>query len=346
AWARLVVEIGALDVAGRITARESNHLQTSLAAASLNAALLVARRELARRHGRLACGPRLSVLGLGRLGSAGVDFGSDLDVVLVYDQKVPSPVAGLTREEAYARMSELLVTALSSLTRDGHLYRVDLRLRPDGRNGAPAVGAEGFTNYLRERAGVWEWLAYVKLRAVAGDLELGRAVEREARAVLHEAARRAGAEVLSAETRRVRARLEQERGASRARGVRGARDIKFGPGGMLDVYFAARYLQLRDGVTDEGEDRSTRATLARLRAAGSLDEADFRALDEGYTLLRALDHTLRLLAGRSTRLPAAEDHPTLRDLARAHDYPSPDALTAHLDAHAAAVRSAYERITS
>ncbi|HEX5709212.1 MAG TPA: hypothetical protein VFX96_18055 [Pyrinomonadaceae bacterium] len=347
AWARLIVEIGALDVAGRITSSESNQLQTSLAAASLNAALLVARRELARRHGRLASGPRLAVLGLGRLGSAGVDFGSDLDVVLVYDQRVPSPVAGMTREEAYARMSELVVTSLSNLTRDGHLYRVDLRLRPDGRNGAPAVGAESFTSYLRERAGVWEWLAYVKLRAVAGDLELGRAVEREARTVVHEAARDAGAEILRAETRRVRARLEQERGAVRGgRGARAARDIKFGPGGMLDVYFAARYLQLRDGVADEGEDRSTRATLARLRAARSLGEAEFRALDEGYTLLRALDHTMRLLAGRSTRLPTAEDHPTLRDLARAHGYTSPSALAADLDTHTRAVRAAYERITN
>ena len=67
-----------------------------------------------------------------------MDYGSDLDLVMVYDEDVPSPVVGLTREQAYARMVELMSIALSNLTRDGYLYRVDLRLRPDGRNGALA----------------------------------------------------------------------------------------------------------------------------------------------------------------------------------------------------------------
>jgi glutamate-ammonia-ligase adenylyltransferase len=310
-----------------------------LAAASINVGLLVARRELARRYGRLAAGPRLAALGLGRLASGGMDYGSDLDLVLVYDERVPSPVSGLTREQAYARMAELLVNALSSFTRDGHLYRVDLRLRPDGRNGPLASPSRAFVEYVRGRAEVWEWLAHVKLRAVAGDLEFGRAVESRARAAVHEAAA-SGAELLAAETRRVRERLRRERGA--ARGT----DIKYGAGGMLDVYFAARYLQLRDRQPDAGEDRSTRATLERLRAAGSLGAADFDALCGGYTLLRRLDHELRLLAGRSTRLPAAEDHPVLLDLARRAGHASPAALTSELRERMSAVREAYERITT
>ncbi|HYE14752.1 MAG TPA: hypothetical protein VD968_09960, partial [Pyrinomonadaceae bacterium] len=163
AWAHLLVEIAARDAAGELAPADSNALQTSLAAASINAALLVARRELARRFGRLATGPRLAALGLGRLGSGGVDYGSDLDLVLVYDPLVPPPLAGLTHEESYARMAELLTVALSSLTRDGYLYRVDLRLRPDGKNGAPASSSQAFVSYLSERAEVWEWLAHVKL---------------------------------------------------------------------------------------------------------------------------------------------------------------------------------------
>src|SRR5205085_3349250 len=231
-------------------------VQTSLAAASINVALRVARREPARRFGRLAAGPRLAALGLGRLGSGGMDYGSDLDLILVYDPAAASPVEGLTHEQAYARLVELLVVALSNLTRDGHLYRVDLRLRPDGRNGALASSSQAFTSYLRERADIWEWLAYVKLRAVAGDLEFGRDVERRAREAVHEAARASDGARLRAETRRVRERLERERaghGAARAANretsavgpAARATDIKYGPGGMLDVYFAVRYLQLR-----------------------------------------------------------------------------------------------------
>ncbi|HVF42203.1 MAG TPA: hypothetical protein VM936_04285, partial [Pyrinomonadaceae bacterium] len=339
AWTHLIVEMGARDIAGELEAGESNGLQASLAAASINVALLVARREMARQYGRLAAGPRLAALGLGRLGSGGMDYGSDLDLVLVYDEDVPSPVAGLTREQAYARMVELMSAALSNLTRDGYLYRVDLRLRPDGRNGALASPARAFVSYLGERADAWEWLAYVKLRAVAGDLEFGRKVEERARAAVHEAAQHAGAEVLRTETRRVRERLERER-SSRQR----VTDIKYGPGGMLDVYFAARFLQLRDNLPD-GEDRSTRATLVRLREAGSIGGEAFEALCEGYTLLRRLDHHLRIIAGRSTRLPIAQDHPLLRDLARCAGYESAASLAETLSARMSAVHAAYERVT-
>jgi [glutamine synthetase] adenylyltransferase / [glutamine synthetase]-adenylyl-L-tyrosine phosphorylase len=342
AWACLLIEIGAHDAAGRLSLGESNRLQNAPAAASVNVALLVARRELARRAGPLLAGPRLAVLGLGRFGSGGTDFGSDLDLVLVYDPEVPSPVRGMTRDEAYARLAELTVTALSSLTREGYLYRVDLRLRPDGSKGLVASAAPAFVQYLSGRADVWEWLAYVKLRAAAGDMEFGRFVEREARGAVHRAALAAGPEVLRAETRRVRERLERERGR---RGAARGTDIKYGPGGMLDVYFAARFLQLRDDLPDEGDDRSTAATLARLRAAGSLDEAGAESLCAGYSLLRRLDHGLRLLAGRTTRLPAAADHPVLRDLARLTGFDSAAALTRELSAHTTAVRRAYDRIT-
>jgi glutamine synthetase adenylyltransferase len=113
---------------------------------------------------------------------------------------------------------------------------------------------------------------------------------------------------------------------------------------MLDVYFATRYLQLRDNVPDEGKDRSTRATLERLRAAGSLSEDDYEAMSEGYPLLRKLDHSLRLIVGRSTRLPAT-DHPALRDIARSLHYPSPAALKESLATHMHSIRAAYDRIT-
>jgi glutamate-ammonia-ligase adenylyltransferase len=271
-----------------------------------------------------------------------MDYGSDLDIVLVYDERTAAPVRALAREEAYARLAELMTAALSSLTREGHLYRVDLRLRPDGKSGPVARGAESFVSYVSAQAGVWEWLAHVKLRAVGGDLELGRGVERRARRAIHDAAVRCDREELRLETRRVRERLERER----MRAAVGSLDIKFGAGGMLDVYFAARYLQLRDQLPDEGDDRSTVATLARLRAAGSLGEREHAALSEGYDLLRRIDHRLRLTAGRSTRLPAAPDHPILRDLASALGFASPAALVTTLRERAASIRAAYDQVTS
>jgi glutamate-ammonia-ligase adenylyltransferase len=341
AWARLLTETGALDAAGLIPMREANRRQTELAAASLDAGCLIARRELQRLYGEPDAEPRLAVLGLGRLGGGGMDYGSDLDVVLIYDDAQPSPFKQFSHAEAYARLSERLISALSSLTRDGSLYRMDLRLRPDGRNGPTCSGARAFTDYLQERALPWEWLAYVKLRAAGGDLRLGAEVESQARHIIHEAALAAGEDTLRTETRRVRERLEQER-ARRHR--RGGIDIKYGAGGMLDVYFATRYLQLRCNVPDELEDRSTRSTLERLHAAGAFCEQDYEAMNEGYAFLRSLDHYLRLVVGRSTLLPAM-DHVALRDIARSMSYESSEALSAALVTHMENIRAAYERIT-
>ena len=339
-WSGLLIEIGARDAAGAISVAESNRLQTELAIASCNVAYLIARRELVRRFGNLAAGPRIAILGLGRLGSGGVDYGSDLDIIITYDSLIASPVALLTQDQAYARLGELLIAALSSVTREGYLYRVDLRLRPDGKNGPLASGSEAFREYLRQRTAVWEWLAYVKLRAIAGDLELGRMLETHARHAVHEAARQIDPEELRVEARRVRERLEREKGA---RSTRGGIDIKYGSGGMLDVYFAARYLQLRDDVRDEGEDRSTQSTLERLELHGSLQPDEFLALRDGYSLLRSVDHHLRLILGRSGRMPAAE-HPAVTDIAKQLGLGSAAELTDAVAERMKTIRAAYESI--
>ena len=340
AWSRLLIEIGVRDANGEITLSESNSLQTELALASLNGAYLIARRELARRYGRLT-GPRLSVLALGRLASGGVDYGSDLDIILVYDSLVSSPVASLTPDEAYARLCELMNVALSSVTRDGYLYRVDLRLRPNGKNGPLVISSEGFLDYVRQNSAIWEWLAYVKLRAVAGDLELGRMIETHARHAVHERARLADPVELRAETRRVRELLEKEKGG-RAR--RGQINIKYAAGSMLDVYFAARYLQLRDDVSDEGSDRSTNATLEQLKRNGSLNQEDYEALTNGYSLLRSVDHQLRLTLGKVAALPSTT-HPAFEEMATRLGFASGRELSETLAERMRAIRVSYDRIT-
>lgn len=343
-WSQLIVELGMNDSTGAITLPESNSLQTELAVAGINVGYLVARREMVRRYGRMAGGPRLSVFALGRLASRGVDYGSDLDIIIVYDSLVSSPVSSLTQDEAYARLGELMIGALSSVTREGYLYRVDLRLRPNGKNGPLVVSSESFLEYLRQRSAVWEWLAYVKLRAVAGDLELGRMIETHARHAIHEQARASDTCVLGEETRRVRELLEKEKGIARRRGRHNVIDIKYQAGGMLDVYFAARYLQLRDDVADEGEDRSTQATLDRLEAAGSLNPVDYEALADGYALLRSADHQLRLILGKVATLPSI-DHPAFSEIATKLGFDSSLALAETLQERMLRIREAYDRIT-
>src|ERR1044071_1002116 len=112
---------------------------------------------------------------------------------------------------------------------------------------------------------------------------------------------------------------------------------------MLDVYFATRYLQLRDEVVDGGEDRSTALTLERLREEGSLTDDDFLTLSTGYSLLRSIDHNVRLIVGRSTRLPDP-NHVTARDAAfRMGSTPAQELHKPLLD-QMQSIRDAYNRI--
>ena len=338
-WYELMAEIGALDSSNQLSMLEANRLQTDLAVASLNVAYLVARREMARRYGSFRAGPRIAFYGLGRLASGGVDYGSDLDILITYDSLVPSPIKSLTQDEAYARLAELMIAALSSITREGYLYRIDLRLRPHGKNGPLVSSSDGFLDYVKDESAPWEWLAYVKLRAVGGDQELGRMIETHARHRIHANALKVDPQELKTETRRVRDRLETEKGR---RGRQAGTDIKYGPGGMLDVYFTARCLQLRDEVTDEGDDRSTLFTLERLREEGSLSDDDCETLSTGYSLLRNIDHNLRLIVGRSTRLPDP-DHVIARDVASRMGF-DPVELQETLVQQMKAIREAYNRM--
>jgi glutamate-ammonia-ligase adenylyltransferase len=327
-WSRFLLEIVVFDVFEKISQARTKCLQTNLAVASVEAALCVTKRELERRFSieKIDDFFPFAVLGLGKLGGGGMDYNSDLDLVLVYEDvsNLKSLVSDQTKSDSetrqiavtqkrrgtldlgletfYARAVEIFVTALSALTRDGHVYRVDLRLRPDGKNGATSSGKTGFLNYLETRAAIWEWLAYVKLRGVAGDLDLAKSVENDVRKIIHQKAIECDAAELKKETRRMRERLEQEKSVKH-KSVE--IDIKFDAGGMLDVYFATRFLQLRDNVPDAAENRSTIFTLEKLFKNNSLTDEDFQNLTNGYEFLSELDHNLRLTVGRSTRLPLA-----------------------------------------
>jgi glutamine synthetase adenylyltransferase len=140
----------------------------------------------------------------------------------------------------------------------------------------------------------------------------------------------------------VRERLEREKGRS---GPQSGIDIKFSAGGMLDVYFVTRYLQLRDDIADEGDDRSTSSTLGRLEATGSLDHRDYEALSEGYGLLRSLDHYLRLVMGKVAVLPSTE-HPAFKEIARNLNFKTAKDLSNTLIERMQAIRQAYDRITA
>lgn len=324
-WHRCLCEIVVADIYGAVTIREAKRLLTELAESSIEAALKVVSLEVSFDD--------IAILALGKLGGRGVDYDSDLDLIFVYDDI--SPYA------EHSRAVELFVTALSSMTRDGSLYRVDLRLRPYGSKGLTCISSNAFLEYMRETAVSWEMLAFVKLRAAGGNIKLAANIEAETRRIIHQRAAKLDMTELAAETRRVRLALEQQR----TRNLRtGEIDIKYGAGGLLDVYFAMRYLQLRDNVPDEGEDRSTRFMLDKL-AASIQKSSPLDSLADGHEFLSTLDHNIRLIGGRSTRLSQGNDV-LLDAIATRMNLSSHTTLLDDLTLQRLAVRSAFDAITT
>lgn len=320
-WSRLILAIAVGDVYRTLEPAECRRRQTMLAEAAISTAVRFAASDLAPPE----------ILALGKLGSGTLDYDSDLDLMIVYRDG--------SAGEAYSRLAERFVMLLSSLTRDGNLYRVDLRLRPYGKNGPNVTTLAALAEYIETRASIWELLAYVQLRSVPIEPE-GLADETEA--TLRDAIGRRrqveSVDDITREAREMRLRLERTHGGGRSREI----DIKFGSGGLLDVYFVARTLHLIDPGAVASNVRATSAKLDAFRDAGKLSGEDHAALREGHAFMSLLDHNIRLVAGRSSRVPSSST--VLGRIAARMGLASAEELGELLTMHRLQVRDSFEKI--
>ena len=337
-WAEEICSIAALEVFGKIGFVESIERQTSLAEASVETAYRVTSDRILSVTNENAL--RMVILCLGKLGAGGMDYGSDLDLVLIHDEEKVPPDSNESPAEFYARAAETLTRTISGMTRQGSLYKVDLRLRPDGRNGAITAGSHAFVRYLESRADVWEWLAYVKLRAVAGPKVLAADVETSARKALHSAALEHSPDALRLESYQMRGRLEEKKSSRRRSGEI---DIKYGEGGLQDVYFAIRYLQLKHFVVDLPGQRGTLDSLRRLRESDAIGLENVMSFKLGYKFLRRLDHYLRLFSGRSSILRTG-DRKLLDLLSESMNLSDSNELLSELTGHRMQIHSAFRSV--
>ena len=311
---------------------------SDLAETTLQATVKLARRDLEGPGRRSPRGLRLAVLGLGRLGYREMDYASDVDLVFVCEETDRSGRA-LTLARVWC---ERIVRTLSSLSREGQLYRVDLRLRPSGREGELVTTLAGLEDYFRDSAEVWELQSFLKARPVAGDLVLGgRAVDTLEDLILGKGSRM-GPEILREAVDGMRRRLIQEARRDEQRSV------KLGEGGLFDIHFIFEFLQLRHGARNP-LDKDTIRLLTLLNRLGHLSDSQMQVLYEAYLFFRALDHEMRLIHDRP--LPALPDDPAcLAEIGLAFEgAPSdPDARALYFKQtfqhHTAAVRGVYAGI--
>ncbi|WP_414710802.1 bifunctional [glutamate--ammonia ligase]-adenylyl-L-tyrosine phosphorylase/[glutamate--ammonia-ligase] adenylyltransferase [Pseudoxanthomonas sp.] len=268
------VALAALD--GRQAARDSVRQLAWLADEVVRVVVQIAARDVAASHGAVASG-RFAVVGYGSLGGEELGFGSDLDLVFLFDAPADTESEGARPLEAgrwYARLAQKIVALLGAVTAAGRLYDVDVRLRPDGAKGLLVSSLASFGDYQRDRAWTWEHQALVRARGVAGDASLLRAFEDIRRATL---ARPREIEALREEVDRMRTRMRAELDRSDTARF----DLKQGAGGLVDLEFLLQYLVLRDAAAQPAllSPRDTPGLIAALSTAGALSSGQATALD-------------------------------------------------------------------
>jgi glutamate-ammonia-ligase adenylyltransferase len=264
---------------------------------------------------------------------------SDLDLIVVYEFALDAAQSDGARPLAptqyYARLTQRLVTALSSPTAEGTLYDVDLRLRPSGQMGPVATQLSSFLEYQASEAWTWEHLALTRARVVTGPPEFRVRVEAAIRAALVCPRDRAK---IAADVRDMRQRIWAEKGTDNIW------DLKQVRGGLVDVEFIAQHLQLVHAAAHpEVLDQGTAAALHKLARAGLLDQDAADILIPATRLLGDLTQVLRLcLEGKFD--PAAAPHGLKELLARAGDAPSFAALEQRLRDVLGAVAGLFDRL--
>jgi glutamate-ammonia-ligase adenylyltransferase len=332
------------DINGQATLREVLKSLSALADAAVDSALgLAAEPRPGTRERGSSPAPAIAALGLGRLGYREMDYGSDLDLVFLRAGLGDDPAEA----QAEARLRcERAVRLLTTLSRDGQLYQVDLRLRPSGREGNIVATLDALCDYFSLSADVWEMQSFLKARPVAGEGELGGRAARQVEDLILARCRDLGPGAIARAVHGMRRRLIEKEPRDPDRPP----SIKLGPGGLLDIHFVIEFLQLAHGVPSP-PDKDTLRLLTHLGDLGFLKEDPMRDLYGAYLFLRALDHQIRLIHNRP-RATLPVDVPRLAEIARAiGDAPddnvsAADWLRESFAERTAAVRQVYEEVVA
>ena len=317
AKARVTLEVGLADIASQLGTREATHTLSALADAELEAA---ARHALGTPAAERVRG--LAILAMGKLGGREIGYGSDLDVLFLFDPAAAPP--GSDADAYFARSARRIIRLISVLHGAGPGYELDTRLRPSGNQGLLVTSIDAFARYhgIRGdtvpdaaalapsvRAAAWERLALLRARAAAGDAALGAEAIRIAHAAAYDMP--ADARVVAEEIHRLRTRLERESSQER----RGRYDIKLGRGGLVDIEFAVQLLQIEHGRDRRVRTTETAVAIDALAAAGYLAPEHAETLRDGYAFLRKLEQRIRILHATPAQL-LEENAPGLLPLAR------------------------------
>jgi len=321
---RVLLGVIARDVAGIAPLAEVVATMTALAELAVRRVLVVHAHDLAAAFG-VPASPQgvaqdLLVVAMGKGGGGELNVSSDLDLVFVYDEEGTTRPVGafsaasrsLSNQEFFERLGKRLIGALSSVEGDGFVFRIDMRLRPNGDSGPLVDSTEMLEEYLIRQGREWERFAWLKGRVISRPVfadEAAFAAQRRAlEAIVHPFVFRKYLDFGAiAALRDLHAMIRAETGRKSARRARGHDNhddnVKLGRGGIREIEFIAQSFQIVRGGRDARlRDRSTLRTLAMLRILGLLAPDVCERLATAYEFLRRLEHALQYVDDAQTHL--------------------------------------------
>jgi glutamate-ammonia-ligase adenylyltransferase len=356
---REMVRIGIRDLMRLTDLVETTEDLSNLADLCLQGAYDVCFEELASRYGNpmgiidtgqpVPC--EFAILGLGKLGGQELNFSSDIDLMFVYShdgETMPSEkplgtTQTIANQEFFTRLARLLLKAVHDITTDGNVYRVDLRLRPDGRGGPIVNSLRVLEVYYESWGKTWERQMLLKARTVAGNERLGREFLQLMRPFIFRKYLDAAA---LHEIKQIKEQIDQSLAQQRSRGI----NIKLGWGGIREIEFVVQSFQLVFGGQETWlQERNTMRALHRVSERGYLTYEEYSNLTKAYIFLRELEHRIQMAHGRQTHdLPTdVEELATLaRKMGLRGDAPEvlASVLMQQYREHTTRVRKIYDRL--
>jgi len=330
--------VGVQIIEGSLAASDSGPAFARIAESVTAGLLPLVAAELAASAGSVLHGA-FAVIAMGKLGGREMTAASDLDLIFVYDAPEDGEASNgakpLPVSLYYGRLAQRLIAALTVPTAEGVLYDVDMRLRPTGNKGPVAVSLESFARYHAGEAWTWERMALTRARVIAAPAALRDKVESVLRKILTAPG---DAAKLATEARDMREKIAaQFPGKNRW-------DLKFAPGGLVDIEFIAQMLQLREASRHPAVlDTNTIVALERLAGAGALAAADAQTLISTARVENALAQALRI-AVEGTLEPEAASPGLKALLVRAAGARDFEALQASLADAQTRVRNVFSRV--
>jgi len=280
----------------------------------------------------------LVVIALGKLGAGELNLSSDVDLIFAYDEEGETRGGARTNKQFFTRLGQKLIQVLDTITEDGFVFRVDMRLRPYGDSGALVLHFDAMERYYEEQGRDWERYAWIRARPCAGDLIAGRRLIDDLKPFVFRRYLDFGA---IQSLREMKGRIDAERSREAMR-----HNVKLGPGGIREVEFIAQMHQLIwAGRQPALQCTEVVATLEAIAALKMLPRSQVDELADAYRFLRNVEHRLQAMRDEQTQtLPTSElDRARVASGMDFTDYTSFDAA---LRRHRTIVGRAFEALIS